>query len=53
MSVIFYIIAALALVLAVISFGLIASDIQIIVALVLVNIALTAFGFARLLKKSS
>lgn len=53
MPVVFYIIAALALVCAVISFGLITSDIQIIVAIVFLNIALTAFGFARLLKKSS
>ena len=50
MSVVFYIVAALALACSAISFGLIASDIQIIVAIVFLNIALTSFGFARLLK---
>lgn len=52
MAVVFYIVAALALVCSIASFALIVSDIQIIVAIVFLNIALTTFGFGKLFQSN-
>ena len=51
MKTIFYIIAVLSLIASGLAAMAIVSDIQVIIALVLAHVALTAFGFGRLLGK--